>query len=154
MRVQHGVLVCFGFGGWDVADWLQKSAVVEPVDPFQGGELNGFEVSPWPAPVNDLGLIETVDRFCQSVVVAVADAAHRRLNACFGQSLGVFDRQILAAPITVMDKAATMEGTAFVKGLFQGIEDKSRVCGAAGAPADDRARAESFSGSARLATWS
>jgi hypothetical protein len=27
----------------DVADGLQQPAIVEPVDPFQGGELDGFE---------------------------------------------------------------------------------------------------------------
>lgn len=51
-RLQHGVVVCLGFGGWDVADGFQKSAVVEPVDRFQGGELNGLEVSPSPAPAD------------------------------------------------------------------------------------------------------
>ena len=30
-------------------------------------------------------------------VVAVADAAHRRFDAGFGQALGVFDRDVLAA---------------------------------------------------------
>ena len=57
------MVVFLGFGGWDDANWLQKSAVVEPVDPFQGGELNGVEVAPRPAPVNDLGLVKPVEGF-------------------------------------------------------------------------------------------
>ena len=38
-----GVVGCFGFGRRDVADGLQQPAVVEPVDPFERGELDGFE---------------------------------------------------------------------------------------------------------------
>ena len=64
-RVRDGIVVFLGFGGWDVANWLRKSAVVEPVDAFQGGERNSFEGSPWPAPVNDLGLVKPVDGFSE-----------------------------------------------------------------------------------------
>jgi len=48
--------------------------VVEPVDTFQSGEFDRFKVPPWPAPMDDLGLVETVDRFGEGVVVTVADA--------------------------------------------------------------------------------
>lgn len=58
--------------------------MVEPVDPFQGGEFNRFEVAPRSAPMNDLGLVETVDRFGERVVVAVADAPDGRLDSCLG----------------------------------------------------------------------
>ena len=30
----------FGFGRWDVAEGLVEAPVVEPVDPFQGGDLD------------------------------------------------------------------------------------------------------------------
>ena len=36
--------------------------MVEPVDPFEGGELDGLERAPGPAPADDLGLVEAVDR--------------------------------------------------------------------------------------------
>jgi hypothetical protein len=65
----------FGFGWRDVADGLEQPAVVEPVDPFQRGELDGLERPPWPAPVDDLGLVETIDGLGERVVIAVADAA-------------------------------------------------------------------------------
>lgn len=55
--------------------------MVEPIDPFQGSELDRFEVPPWPAPMDDLGLIETIDRFGEGVVIAVAYASDRRLDA-------------------------------------------------------------------------
>jgi hypothetical protein len=56
---------------------------------------NGVERPPRPAPMDDLGFVETVDGLGQSIVVAVAYAAHRRFDAGFGQALGVFDRDVL-----------------------------------------------------------
>jgi hypothetical protein len=34
------VIARFGLGGWDISDRLEQAAVVEPVDPFEGGELD------------------------------------------------------------------------------------------------------------------
>jgi hypothetical protein len=48
--------------------------------------------------MDDFGLVEAVDRFGEGVVVAVADAADRGLDAGLGQAFGVFDRDVLAAP--------------------------------------------------------
>jgi hypothetical protein len=62
-HVQHGVVSFFGLGWRDIPDGLQKAAVVEPVDPFQCGELHSFEVAPWSSPMDDLGLVKTVYRF-------------------------------------------------------------------------------------------
>ena len=45
--------------------------------------------------MDDLGLVEAVDRLGESVVVAVADAADRWLDAGLGQALGVLDRDVL-----------------------------------------------------------
>jgi hypothetical protein len=50
-----------GFGGRDVPDWPEETAVVEPIDPFEGGELDRFEAAPGAAPVNHLGFVEAVD---------------------------------------------------------------------------------------------
>jgi hypothetical protein len=47
--------------------------------------------------MNDLGLVETVDRLGESIVITVADAAHRRLDARLHQPLGILDRGVLAA---------------------------------------------------------
>jgi hypothetical protein len=46
--------------------------------------------------VNDLGLVETVDRFGEGIVVEIADAANRRLDARSGQTLGVSDADVLS----------------------------------------------------------
>jgi hypothetical protein len=56
----------FGFRRRDVADELQQPTMVEPVDLFERGVLNGFEAAPRSAPVDQLGLIESVDRLGQS----------------------------------------------------------------------------------------
>ena len=55
--------------------------MVEPVDPFQSGEFDRFEVPPWSAPMNDLDLVATVDRFGVGIVITVADTSVRRLYA-------------------------------------------------------------------------
>lgn len=56
--VQHGVVALFGFGGWDVTDKFEEPPVVEPVDPFERGELDGLERSPRSATVDHLGLVK------------------------------------------------------------------------------------------------
>ena len=72
--VEPGVVALLGLGRRDVADGLHQPAIVEPVDPFEGRELDGFERPPRPAPMNDLGLVKSVDGLGQSIAVAVADA--------------------------------------------------------------------------------
>jgi len=57
----------FGLGWWDIPDGLQKAAVVEPIDPFERGELHGFGVAPWSSPMDDFGLVKTVNRFGESL---------------------------------------------------------------------------------------
>ena len=72
---QHGVVALLGFGRRYVADGLQEPSVVEPIDPFEGSELDGFEVSPWTSTVDHLGLVEAVDGFGESIVIGISDAA-------------------------------------------------------------------------------
>ena len=45
--------------------------------------------------MNELGLVQAVDRLGQGVVVAVALAAHRRLDTGFGQAFAVPNRHVL-----------------------------------------------------------
>ena len=111
--------------------------MIEPVYPFQGGEFHSFEVPPWPASMDDLGLVETVDRFCEGVVVAVADASDGRLDSSFCQPLGIANGHVLNASIRVMHEASAMNGTPIMKSLLQGIEDKVSMRRPARPPADD-----------------
>ena len=84
--------------------------MIEPVDPFQGCELHGFEVSPRASPVNDLGLVESVDGFGQGVVVGISDATNERFDAGFSQPFGVLDRDILDASVAVMERPPRWAG--------------------------------------------
>ena len=60
--VRGSIILLFGFGRRDVADVRQQPAMVEPVDPFEGGVLHRFEGSPGSTAMDDLGLVEAVDR--------------------------------------------------------------------------------------------
>ena len=83
-------MVSFFCLGWRyVADGLKKASVVEPIDPFQSGELHGFGVSPRSSSMDDLGLLKAVDRFGESVVIGITDAPDRRLDARLRQPFGI-----------------------------------------------------------------
>ena len=98
------IISVFGFGWRHVTDGLEQPLVVEPVDPFQCRVFDGFEGSPRPPPMDDLGLVEAVDGFGQGVVIAVADTADRRLDAGLGEALRVLDRQLAAADALLIVK--------------------------------------------------
>ena len=102
--------------------------MVEPVYPFQRRELDGFERAPLCSSMDELGLIEAIDRLGESVVVAIADAADRWFDAGLRQALCVLDRDVLAAAITMVNKPCAMDGPAVMEGLFQRIEHEARMC--------------------------
>lgn len=133
--VRGSIILIFGFGGRDVADGLRQPTIVEPIDLFERGVLDSFEAAPGSAPADHLGFVEAVDRFGQSVVVAVADTADRRLDAGLGEALGVLDRHVLRPTVAMMDQAATVGRSAIVERLFERIEDGAGVRRPAGAPA-------------------
>ena len=83
-------------------------------------EFHVSEVAPGTSRSDDLGFEESDNRFGQRVVVGVTDAAHRGLDAGFGETLGVVDRDVLYAAVAVMDKPVVLR--ACVQGLFQGIQ--------------------------------
>ena len=101
--------------------------MIEPVDPFQRGELDGFEGSPRATAMDDFGLVEAVDRFGQGVVIAVADAADRGFDAGLRQAFGVSDRQVLTAAIAMVDQATAAGWSAVVDRLLQGVERDLRA---------------------------
>ena len=89
----------------DVADRLKQPTMVEPVHPLERRVFDRVEVPPWTAVTDGLGLEQTDDRLGQGVVIRVANTADGRLDARFGQPLGVADGEILAASVAVMDDA-------------------------------------------------
>ena len=58
----------------DVADGLQQTSAIKPVDPSQRCKLDSFKGSPRFAPVDHFGFVKTVDRFCKGVVITVTKA--------------------------------------------------------------------------------
>lgn len=53
-------------------------------DPLQHCQFDGFPRFPSGAPMNQFRLVQAVDRFGQHIVVAIAPAVDRRLEARFG----------------------------------------------------------------------
>src|SRR5262249_41944937 len=117
-----------------VSSWV----VVEPIDPFESGVLDVVEISPGATAVNDLGLEQSDDRLREGVVVRVADAAHRRLDAGLLQALSVTNREILSAPVAMMNHAFDLRTSP--QRLLQRIQDQVRMHRAGDAPADDTTR--------------
>ena len=140
LTVPLGIIARFGLGGWDVSYGLEEPSVIEPVDPFEGGELDGLEVAPGSAPMDDLGLVEAVDRLGERVVVGIADAADRGHEAGLRQPLSVFDRHVLHAPIAVMNQTAASNRSTIVQRLLQRVEDEAGMGRARRSPADDPPR--------------
>lgn len=87
---------------------LEKSSVVEPIDPFQGGEFHRLEAARWAASMDDLGLVETVDRFGECVVVTITDTSDGWLDASSAS------RTRIAPPVGMMHEAA-VNGTPIMK---------------------------------------
>ena len=84
--------------------------MIEPVDPFERGELDVLEAPPRPTPVDHFGLVEAVDRLGERVVIQIADAADGGLDASFREALGVAQRKVLRAPVAVVDEAGALRG--------------------------------------------
>src|SRR4051794_28874111 len=128
----------FGFSWRDVTDRLEEAAVVVPVDPLQGGELDGLQVAPGAASADRLGLEQAIYRLRQGIVVGITDATDGGLDAGFEQTLCVPNRNVLATPVAVMNEAA-LHGTPVVQRLLEGIKDEIRMCRPRYPPADDAA---------------
>ena len=70
-------------------------------------------------------------------VIAVADTADLRLDRGFGKPLTIFDRDVLAAALGVMDETAAARRSAIVKGLIERIENEAGMGDPARSPPDD-----------------
>ena len=81
------VVEVFELRRWDAAEVVEDGAVVEPVDPFEGGEFEVVEAAPGAFVADKFGLVEAVDGLGERIVVAVADAADRGLDPGLGQAL-------------------------------------------------------------------
>ena len=89
-------MLVFEFCWRDAAEFVEQAAVVEPVDPFEGGEFEVVEAPPGAFVADQFGLVEPEDRFGHCVVVGIAFRANRVDDAIGGESFGVANREILA----------------------------------------------------------
>ena len=83
-----------------MAERTGEAVVVEPSDPFEGGERDGSERGARTAGADEPGLAEADDRLGQGAVAGIAPAADRGARdrgsgpgQC--QVLGVADREVL-----------------------------------------------------------
>ncbi len=74
----------FELGGWEVAAVLVEAAVVEPVDPFGGGDLDVVDGLPRLSGLDQLGLVEAVDGLGQRVEAPIAVKQRERVVAWLG----------------------------------------------------------------------
>jgi hypothetical protein len=79
--------------------------------------------------MDDLGLVEAIDRFREGIVVTISDAADRRLDPCFREALGILDRDVSAASVAVMHEPAAMRRLPVMEGLLERIEYEARMRG-------------------------
>ena len=114
----------------DVSDGAVKPLGVVPVDPFQGFPFDLGDRLPGAEEVDDLGLEQPDDAFGQGVVIGIADAADCGVDPCLGQTFGVFDRQILAAAIRMMDQPVCLGRCSLTDRLVQGVYYPAGDCAA------------------------
>ena len=81
------------FDGRDVAAVLVEAVVVEPVNPCGGGHLDVLGGAPRLAGFDQFGLVQTVDRLGQRVVIRAADRANRGLDSGLCEAFAESDRR-------------------------------------------------------------
>jgi len=69
---RESIVRLFELRRWHVAERLEESRVVEPVDPFEGRELDLLEALPGPLVSDDLGLVEADDALGEGVDAPIA----------------------------------------------------------------------------------
>ena len=87
-----------------VPDRAVQPPVIVPTDPVQGFPLNLANRFPCAEELNDFGLEQADDAFCQGVVIAVPDAADRCVDPGLGQPLCVPNRQVLRPPVRMVNE--------------------------------------------------
>lgn len=79
MDLGLGMIARFGLGGRHVADRFEQPAVIEPIDPFEGGVFHRLEGSPRPAPMDHLCLEQADHRLGESIDAPIYVKPEQRL---------------------------------------------------------------------------
>src|SRR5258708_25280547 len=81
-----------------------KPSVVPPVDPCGGRQLDVDGGAPGSLSVDELRFEEAVDGLGKGVVITVPTRTNRGHSPGLGEALGVADREVLHAPVAVVDE--------------------------------------------------
>ena len=84
--------------------------LVEPIHPLERRKLHGFIMPPRTTATDELGLIQPDDRLGQGILVRIAAAADRGINARFGEPLSVANRKVLHPPAVMNKRRPLIEG--------------------------------------------
>ena len=96
--------------------------MIEPIDPFQPCEFHGLELAPGSTPMDDLGLVKTVNRFGEGVVIGIRQ--HFRQKARYPPAPVARNSEWTRVehPCRMMHKTAAMNGTPIMKLLLKSID--------------------------------
>jgi hypothetical protein len=86
---------------WHVVEGLVNSSVVEPVDVVERRPFDVFDVAPRSLAVDQLGLVETVERFGQSIVIGVTLRSNGRDDLGLAETFRVTNAEVLNAAVRV-----------------------------------------------------
>ena len=109
---------------------LVDMTVVEPVDIISRGSGHVIDATPRPPGLDQLGLVEAIDGFRESIIVSVADYPDRRCYSFPGEPFSEPQRRILAPCVIVMYKSLeTIDSVAFPRkyGLATAASTSSAV---------------------------
>src|SRR5262252_617317 len=120
-----------------VVGCTMETLVVPPVDPFAGRKLDMLGRSPGPATVDQLRLVEPMDRLRDGIVEAVPLGAHRTDGACLRQPVRVANGQVLHAPVGMVDEALELLLASVPECHLQRVQGQLRVQRAGDPPAHD-----------------
>jgi hypothetical protein len=113
------------FDRWDVAAVFVEAVVVEPVDPFGGGQLEFLDRAPGLAWFDQFGLVQAVDGLGQGIVIGASDGPDGGLDTGFGEAFGEPDRRVLGTPICMVDNIFQVDSSFLLAGpdgLFDRVE--------------------------------
>src|SRR5690554_6333293 len=130
------VEVCLSFCRGYIPNRAQQPLVVEPVNPFQGGDFHCFATAPG-LPIDQLCFVQPVDGFSQSIVMAISFAAYIGLYAGLSETLGVSGGDVLATPVAMVYQAVHAARLSSVQRLLQGIQNEVCSHAVAHPPAND-----------------
>ena len=123
-----------GFCGGDVSDRAGRATIGIPIDPFLGFLFDFAHRFPRADLVDDLGFEQACDTLGQCVVIGITDGFNREIDLGCGQSLGIFDRQILRSTVGMVDQVSVIRRFSLPDRLILSFEGEPGRHGCGHAP--------------------